>query len=116
MRFPVMSGGFCIRRMKSTSLSDAICYPRAARATAWQRAGIKDASPTTQPSVSFLLCGACALLSVAAPLPLADKPLVGLFSMAGQLDLAVAQLLDVVCVGDAALVAFSSRLASLQFH
>ena len=64
--------------------------------TARQRAGIEDASPTAQPSVSLLPCGTRALFSMAAPLPLADEPLVGLLGMAGELDIAIAQLFDVV--------------------
>ena len=51
---------------------------------------VEDASPTAQPSVSFLTCGARALFPIAAPLPLADEPLIGLLGMAGELDLAVA--------------------------
>ena len=116
MLFPVMSGGFCIRRMKSTSLLRVTCYSVATRVTARQRAGIEDTSPTAQPLSSLLLCGTRALLRIAAPLPLAHKPLVGLFGMARDRDLPIAQLFDIVSVGRAALVAFSSRLASLQLH
>jgi hypothetical protein len=64
----------------------------------------------------LLACGARALLCIAAPLPSADKPLISVFGMSGEFDLAVAQLLDVVCIGGAALVAFPRRLAGLQFH
>ena len=50
------------------------------------------------------------------PLPLAHEPLVSLFGMVGELDFSVAQLLDVVGIGQAALVSFPGRLAGLQLH
>jgi hypothetical protein len=57
--------------------------------TARQRAGIEDANPTALPSASFLSCGTRALLRIAAPLPLTDKLLIGLFGMTGEFDLAI---------------------------
>lgn len=76
-----------------------------------QRAGLKDASPATQPLASFLTCGTCALFRIAVPLPLADEPLVGLFGMAGKIALAIAQLFDVVRVSVDSLLSFPSRPA-----
>src|SRR5471030_1902286 len=102
--------------MRSTSLSGASCYLGTARVTARQRVGIEDASPATPPSASFLTCGARALLRSAAPLPFADKLLVGLFGMTGELDLAITQLFDIVRVSRASLISFPSRLAGLQLH
>jgi hypothetical protein len=46
--------------------------------------------PDRAASTSLLTCGTRAPLSITAPLPLADEPLVGLFGVAGKLDLAVA--------------------------
>src|SRR5262249_2374333 len=109
MRFLAMSGGFYTLRMRSTSLCSATCYAGAAQATAGQRVGLEDASPTAQPSMPLLAGDACALFCIAAPLPSANKPLIGVFGMAGEFDLAIAQLLDVVCIGGAALVAFPGR-------
>src|SRR5215831_2740231 len=91
---PASTGPNFTPRMRSTILFDATCYSGLARATARQRAGIEDASPAAQPSASFLTCGARALFAIAAPLPLADEPLIGLLGMASELDLAVAQLFD----------------------
>jgi hypothetical protein len=102
--------------MRSTSLSDATSYSGVARATARQRAGLEDASPTTLPSASFLTCSTRALLPLAMPLPLADEPLVGLFGVTGQVDLPITQLFDIVCVGGAPLVSLPSRLPSLQLY
>src|ERR1700686_3448568 len=102
--------------MRSTSLSGASCYPGTARVTARQRVGIEDASPATLPSASFLSCGACSLLRIAAPLPFTDELLVGLFGMTGELDLAITQLFDIVRVSRASLISFPNRLAGLQLH
>jgi len=99
MSFPPAHRQSCTRRMRSISLSAATCYPGAARATARRRAGIEDASPAAQPSASLLLCGARAPIRIAAPLPLAGKALVGLLGMAGELNLPVTQLLDVIGIG-----------------
>jgi hypothetical protein len=82
--------------------------------TVQQRVGLEDASPTAQPLASLLTCGTRALLGGATPLPLAHKPLIGLFGMAHELDLAIAQLFDVVGIGGSPLVAFLSWLAGLQ--
>src|SRR5580704_3269561 len=114
--FPPNTAPNCTPRMRSTTLFDSTCYPGPARVTARQRVGLEDASPTAQPSASFLTCGTRALFPIAAPLPLADEPLVGLFGMAGEIDLAIAQLFDVVRVSVASLVSFPHRSTGLKLH
>jgi hypothetical protein len=47
MTFPNQHRTKLHSRMRSTSFSDASCYPGMARVTARQRAGLEDASPTT---------------------------------------------------------------------
>src|SRR5208282_4488030 len=94
------------QRMRSTSLfCCAICYCGGARVTAWQRAGIEDVSPAAQPSPSLLIAGTRAPLTRTTRLPSADKLFVGMFSVAHDIDLPVAQFLDVVGIGRATLVA-----------
>ena len=102
------------RRMRSTSLfCCAICYSGGARVTAWQRAGPEDVSPAAQPSPSLLIGGTRAPLTRTTPLPSADELFVGMFSVARDIDLPIAQFLDVVGIGRATLVALFLRLSSL---
>ena len=81
--------------------------------TAWQRAGPEDVSPAAQPSPSLLIGGTRAPLTRTTPLPSADKLFVGMFSVACDIDLPIAQFLDVVGIGRATLVALFRRLSSL---
>src|SRR4051812_14055597 len=112
---PAMSGGFCTRRMRSTSLSDASCYSGTARVTAGQRAGFEDASPAMLPSVSFLVCGTRAPLWTPR-LPLTDEAIIGLLGITGEIDLTIAQRLDVVGVSGARFAPFPCRLPGFELY
>jgi hypothetical protein len=79
----------------------AICYSGAARVTAWQRAGLEDVSPAAQPSPSLVIGGTRAPLTGTTPLPSADELFVGMFGMARDIDLPIAQFLDIVGIGRA---------------
>jgi putative transposase len=86
-----------------------------ARVTAWQRAGLEDASPITLPSVSFLVCGTRAPLCTPR-LPLADEPFVGLLGMTRELDLTITQRFDIVGIRGARFASFPRRLPGFQLH
>ena len=100
--------------MRSTSLFwCAICYSGGARVTAWQRVGHEDVSPATRPSPSLLIGGTRAPFTRTTRLPSADELFVGMFSVARDIDLPIAQFLDIVRIGRATLVALFRRLSSL---
>ena len=113
-RSPKASAKLSTQRMRSTSLfCCAICYSVGARVIAWQRAGPEDVSPAAQPLPSLLVGGTRAPLTRTTRLPSADKLFVGMFSMARDIDLPIAQFLDIVGIGRATLVALFRRLSSL---
>ena len=91
----------------------AICYSGGARVTAWQRVGHEDVSPAAQPSPSLLIGGTRAPFTRTTRLPSADELFVGMFSVARDIDLPIAQFLDIVGIGRATLVALFRRLSSL---
>src|ERR1700674_2598877 len=98
--------------MRSTSLFYcAICYSGGARVTAWQRAGAEDVSPAAQPSPSLLIGGTRAPLTRTTRLPSADELFVGMFSVARDIDLPIAQFLDVVGIGRATLLCLLRRVS-----
>ncbi len=101
---------------KDESLFCWIYYFGGARLTAWQRAGREDVSPAAQPSPSLLIGGTRAPFFRTTRLPSADELFVGMFGVTRDIDLPIAEFLDVVGIGRATLIAFSRRLASLQLH
>jgi len=84
--------------------------------TAWQRAGPEDVSPAAQLLPSLLIGGTRAPLTRTTRLPSADELFVGMFSVARDIDLSIAQFLDVVGIGRATLVVLFVRLSSLELH
>ena len=84
-----------------------------ARVTAWQGVGLEDVSPAAQSSSLLLIGGTRAPLTRTTRLPSADELFVGMFSVARDIDLPIAQLFDVVGIGRATLVALFLRPSSL---
>ena len=92
-----------------------ICYFGGARATAWQRTGPEDVSPAAQPSPSLLIGGTRAPFFRTTRLPSADELFVGVFSVTRDIDLPIAQFLDVVGIGRHAYCLFSGSPALSAF-
>ena len=77
------------------------------------KVGHEDVSPAAQPSPSLLIGGTRAPFTRTTRLPSADELFVGMFSVARDIDLPIAQFLDIVRIGRATLVALFRRLSSL---
>ena len=75
--------------------------------------GLEDVSPAAQSSSLLLIGGTRAPLTRTTRLPSADELFVGMFSVARDIDLPIAQLFDVVGIGRATLVALFLRPSSL---